>query len=42
MEWILLEAGLALLIGIFIAWWLMHGKNESPRRPDDAGKKDGS
>ena len=31
MGWILLEAGIALGIGIFIAWWLMRGKNDSPR-----------
>ena len=31
MEWILLEAGIALGLGIFIAWWLMRGKNDSPR-----------
>ena len=31
MEWILLEAAIALGIGIFIAWWLMRGKDRSPR-----------
>jgi hypothetical protein len=31
MEWILLEAAVALGLGIFIAWWLMRGKNNSPR-----------
>ena len=37
------EAGLALAIGIFIAWWLMRGKNESPRKSgnDDAKGGDG-
>lgn len=31
MEWILLEAAVALGLGLFIAWWLMRGKNHSPR-----------
>ena len=31
MEWILLEAAVALGLGIFIAWWLLHGKNKPPR-----------
>ena len=31
MEWILLEAAVALGLGIFIAWWLMRGKGNSPR-----------
>ena len=31
MEWILLEAAIALGIGVFIAWWLMRGKDRSPR-----------
>jgi len=31
MEWILLEAAVALGLGVFIAWWLMRGKNDSPR-----------
>ena len=31
MEWILLESAIALGLGLFIAWWLMHGKNKSPR-----------
>ena len=31
MAWILLEAAVALGLGIFIAWWLMRGKNDSPR-----------
>jgi hypothetical protein len=31
MEWILLEAAVALALLIFIAWWLMRGKNDSPR-----------
>jgi len=31
MGWILLEAAVALALAIFIAWWLMRGKNESPR-----------
>ena len=26
MGWVLLEAGVALLLGIFIVWWLMRGK----------------
>jgi len=26
MEWVLLEAGIALLLGILIVWWLMRGK----------------
>jgi hypothetical protein len=26
MEWFLLEAGVALLLAIFIVWWLMRGK----------------
>ena len=26
MEWILLEAAVALGLGLFIAWWLMRGK----------------
>ena len=31
MEWILLEAAVALGLGIFIAWWLLHGKDKPPR-----------
>jgi hypothetical protein len=26
MEWVLLEAALALALGLFIVWWLMRGK----------------
>jgi hypothetical protein len=26
MEWVLLEAGIALFLAVFIAWWLMRGK----------------
>ena len=26
MGWVLLKAGVALLLGIFIVWWLMRGK----------------
>jgi len=26
MEWVLLEAGTALLLGVLIVWWLMRGK----------------
>ena len=26
MEWFLLEAGVALLLAVFIVWWLMRGK----------------
>jgi hypothetical protein len=26
MEWVLLEAGIALLLGVLIVWWLMRGK----------------
>lgn len=37
MEWILIEAAVALGLGLFIAWWLMRGKNHSPRerKPDE-------
>ena len=31
MEWILLEAVVALGLALFIAWWLMRGKKNSPR-----------
>ena len=31
MEWILLEAALALGLAIFFVWWLMRGKQDSPR-----------
>jgi len=31
MEWILLEAAVALGLAIFIAWWLLRGKLGSPR-----------
>jgi hypothetical protein len=26
MEWFLIEAGVALLLAVFIVWWLMRGK----------------
>ncbi|MFO1321890.1 MAG: hypothetical protein U1F52_19980 [Burkholderiales bacterium] len=35
MGWLLLEAGVALAIGLFIVWWTWPGK-----RPDDAGRED--
>jgi hypothetical protein len=31
MEWILLEAAVALGLAIFFAWWLVRGKLDSPR-----------
>lgn len=35
MGWILLEAGVALGIGLFIVWWTI------PRKRQDAGKDEG-
>jgi hypothetical protein len=32
MEWILLEAGVALLLAVFIVWFTMGGKHASPPR----------
>jgi len=32
MEWILLEAGVALLLAVFIVWFTMGGKRAKPPR----------
>jgi hypothetical protein len=30
MIWVLLEAGIALGLAIFIVWWTMRGRNDDP------------
>jgi hypothetical protein len=32
MEWILLEAGVALALAVFIVWFTMGGKRHEPKR----------
>jgi hypothetical protein len=32
MEWVLLEAGVALLLAVFIVWFTMGGKRAKPPR----------
>jgi hypothetical protein len=39
MGWILLEAGVALAIGIFIVWWTM-GARRKPPPPSKPGERD--
>jgi hypothetical protein len=32
MIWVLLEAGIALGLAIFIVWWTMRGKNDPDKK----------
>jgi hypothetical protein len=42
MEWLLLEAFVALALAVFIVWFTMGGKRKnSPRDPKDPGGGDG-
>jgi hypothetical protein len=35
MEWILLEAGVALFLAVFIVWFTTGGKRKRPPAPED-------
>ena len=42
MEWIFLEAGVALALAVFIVWFTMGGKRREPpsaRRDDDSAER---
>jgi hypothetical protein len=41
MEWIILEALVALLLAVIIVWWTMGPKRGKPSReaPDDSGNR---
>jgi hypothetical protein len=40
MAWLLIEAGVALAIGLFIVWWTWPKQDRAARRDeDDAGQK---
>ena len=42
MEWLLLEAFVALALAVFIVWFTMGGKRKNPPRdPKDPGDGDG-
>jgi hypothetical protein len=45
MEWILLEAGVALFLAVFIVWFTMRGKRTNPppvsRAPTDGDESAG-
>ena len=40
MEWILLEAGVALALAVFIVWFTMGGKRHEPKRGSPASDDD--
>ncbi|HKE38329.1 MAG TPA: hypothetical protein VKG21_00695 [Casimicrobiaceae bacterium] len=40
MEWILLEAGVALALAVFIVWFTMGGKRNEPKRGSPASDDD--
>jgi hypothetical protein len=40
MGWILLEAGVALLLGIFIVWWTVSARRRPPSSDATQGKRD--
>jgi len=43
MEWLLLEALVALSLAVFIVWFTMGGKRKNPPpRPKDPGDSDGA
>lgn len=40
MEWIFLEALVALLLAVFIVWWTMRPRKPKPEAVDAAGRAD--